>query len=80
MKKFYWLLAFLVLIGLATPSFAQNQRITLKGGTTTLAAVFSEIEYQTDLSVDYDVNVVDGSKPVSVPASTLTVKSLLDNV
>lgn len=80
MKRFYWLLAFIVLTGLATPSFAQNQRVTLKGGTSTLAAVFAEIESQTDLSVDYDVQVVDGSKTVSVPAASLTVKSLLDRV
>lgn len=61
-------------------SFAQNQQVKVPGGKQTLAAVFSSIESQTGMSVDYDARVVDASKTVSVPSGAQTVKSLLDAV
>ena len=74
------LLATVLIAGLSYPALAQNQTLTLKGGTVSLAYVFSEIEAQTGFSVDYDVKAVDGKKTVTVPAATVSVKNLLDSV
>lgn len=60
--------------------YAQNQQVKMPGGRLTIASVFSEIESQTGMSVDYDARIVDTSGTVTVPTGTMTVKSLLDAV
>ena len=56
---------------------AQNQQLRLPGGNVTVASLFSEIESQTGLSVDYDAAALDLDKSVTVPSGTLNVKDLL---
>lgn len=74
------ILAVLFCLFLCISSFAQNQRVSMTGGKMTYAQVFSEIETQTGMSVDYDAHGIDLSKAVSVPAGTTTVGALLDSV
>ena len=71
--------AFLCLF-LCLSLFAQSQPVKLSGGKMRLAEVFSAIERQTGLSVDYDASSVDGSVLVAVPSGTATVKNLLDSI
>ena len=61
-------------------SFAQNQRVKMSGSQMTVAQLFREIESQTGMSVDYDASKVDVSTRVSVPAGTVSVKEIVDNV
>ena len=71
--------AFLCLL-LCLTLFAQSQPVRLSGGKMTIGEVFSAIESQTGLSVDYDARAVDGSTVVVVPSGTARVKDLLDGI
>ena len=59
---------------------AQNQQLKLSGGELTIAQLFKEIESQTGMSVDYDASALDTAKTVSVPAGTVSIKDIMDNV
>lgn len=66
------------LIGL--PAIGQNQRIYLQKKAISLKEAFSEIERQTNLSVDYDAQTVRVSEMASVPNSSMTVEELLNAI
>lgn len=77
MKK--TILALFLCCILSLPAFAQNQRIRMSGGSVTVQKLFSEIESQTGLSVDYDASKVDLGKSVRTDPGNTTVKELLDS-
>ena len=78
MKKFITA-AFLGLF-LCLTLTAQNQPVKMAGGKMTLVQVFSAIEDQSGLSVDYDASAVDGSLSVTAPSGSVSVKELLESV
>lgn len=56
---------------------AQNQKVQLSGANLTLKAAFKQIEQQTEMSVDYDAEVINTSRQVPAVVKTLTVNELL---
>lgn len=56
---------------------AQNQKVQLSGANLTLKAAFKQIEQQTEMSVDYDAEVINTSRQVPTVTKTLTVNELL---
>lgn len=56
---------------------AQSQKVTLKQTTNTVAQLITEIENQTNLSVDYGQNTLDLTKEVKMNGKEQTVESLM---
>lgn len=64
--------AFLLILSMAMPSYAQQQKVTITGSDLTVGQVFQQIEQQTGLSIDFDSQVVDLSKKTtSVSGGTI---------
>lgn len=65
------------LLCLPLTTWAQNQKVNISGGKVTLKSVFSQIEKQTGLSVDYDAEVVNVNKTVTPATTNGAVKNVL---
>lgn len=58
---------------------AQDQKVNLQG-TFSMQAVFSEIEKQTNLSVDYDESLIDRTKEIKLNISNKKLSEALNEI
>lgn len=66
-----------LLFAFALVAEAQNQRVKLSGTAISLRAAFEQIEKQTKMSVDYDANIIDTSRPAPLVAGETSVNDLM---
>lgn len=73
-----FIVGFSLILGI--PLYAQHQQINLTGTNVTLKAAFKQIEQQTKLFVDYNVDDVNDSEVIKVLPKANNVKIILEQL
>lgn len=78
LKRVFRLLFICLFFFTAQQVVAQNQKISLSGTSITLRTAFSEIEKQTNMSVDYDETILNLNKQIASKISGKPLNEVMD--
>lgn len=78
--KFKRTILFLAFILVSFATFAQDKAITLPGTTLTVKRAIGQIEKQTGMSVDYEQNMLNLERKITLPSKNTTLNALMKTV